>query len=392
MTSDFYIIAIYIIVIIFGILIWFFMNISINDLSYPRLFKAGSLVIFALYPVIIKKTYEIKKIYEHFPDEIAEHLNIVIFFLAFGTLVFAEIKEASIFNADRETVNSIEDTVDKTQEKVNSVKATADETQDTVNSIEDIAGTNQRTVNSVKATADKTQEKVNSVKATADETQEKVNSVKDMADKTQEVVNTVKAKVKDIGQQVSNLDEKIDNLPSTLTTEIQDSSSQEADKTQEAVNSVKTKVDDIGMQVSGLGGKIDNLPSSTFTPENQENTMPSKLYVTLVLIACSVFISIVIGVSMLYTKQVFFDKTNSILQQNSTNITGILTQVPGLETKITKIDSQQKQMQEQMQEQIQEQKEMKTLLLDQIQKLSKKIDIQQSVHKPSDQDSSSTKK
>ena len=215
--------------------------------------------------------------------------------MACGILFFAEIKEAAIFNADRETVNSIEDTVDETQETVSSVKTTADETQETVSSIEDMAGA-----------------------------------------------------------------------------------------TQEAVNLVETKVDNIGRQVSDLGEKIANLPS-TLTPESQENAVPSKFYVTMVLIACSVFISIVIGGSMFYTEQFFSSKTNSILQENSNKMADII--VSGLDTTITKIDSLQKNMQEQMQDQ--RQKEMKNLL-DQIQKLSKKIDSQQSTPTPSYRDSSST--
>ena len=357
MTSDLYIIAIYVIIIIFGILIWFFMNISINDLSYPRLLKAGSLIIFALYPVIIKKTYE------HFPDEIAEHLNIVIFFLAFWTLVFAEIKEASIFNADRETALNIEDTVGATQRTVNLIEDTVDETQETVSS--------------VKTTADVTQRTVNSVEAMAGATQETINSVEAMADATQKTVNSVKTKMEDIDQQFSDLDDKIDNLPSKLTIESQDSSSQEA------VNSVKTKMEDIDQQFSDLDDKIDNLPSK-LTIESQEIGLPSKSYITLFLIACSVFISIVIGVSMFYTEQVFSSKTNSILQENSNNMADILNQVSGLDTTITKIDSLQKNMQEQIQEQIQMQ------MQEQIQNLSRKIDSLQSTPTPSNQDSSST--
>ena len=248
----------------------------------------------------------------------------------------------------------------------------ADETQDTVNTIEDMAGTTQRTVNTVKATAD--------------ETQGTVNLIEDKAGETQETVNSVETKVDNIGSQVSGLGEKIDNLPATLATEIQDSSSQETHKTQEAVNSVQTKVDDIGQQVSDLDDKIDNLPA-TLTLKSQENAVPSKFYVTMVLIACSVFIFIVIVFSMLHTKQVFSSKANSILQENSTNVAGLLNQVSDLDTKITKIDSLQKHTQEQMQGQIQ--KEMKNLF-DQIQNLSKKIDSQQSTLIPSNQDTSST--
>ena len=279
--------------------------------------------------------------------------------MACGILFFAEIKEASIFNADRETVNLIEDTVDETQRTVNLIEDTAGETQETVNSVED----------------------------TVDETQRTVNLIEDTAGETQETVNSVETKVDNIGRQVSGLGEKIDSLPSTLATEIQDSSSQEAHKTQEAVNSVETKVDNIGRQVSDLDEKIDNLPA-TLTSKSQENAVPSKFHVTMVLIACSVFIFMVIGVSMFHS---FSSKANSILQENSTNVAGILNQVSDLDTKITKIDSLQKHTQEQIQGQIQReiQREMKNLL-DQIQNLSKKIDSRQSTPTPSDQDSSST--
>ena len=410
-------IFVYLIAIILGITVAHLTSL-INTPIFPRILKFISISFFALYPVIIKQTAKLPML--------EEHLNIVTFLLALWIFIFAELKEVSIFNADRTKLNLIQTATGETQEMVNSVKTTAgatqravnliedtvDETQDTVNSIENMAGATQRTVSSVQTTTGTTQETVNSVKTTADETQDTVNSIEDMAnatqrtvnsvqtatgetqkmvnsvqttaDETQDTVSSVKTKVDDIGRQVSGLGEKIDNLPSTLTPESQDSSSQEADETQETVNLVETKVDNIGRQVSDLGEKIDNLPS-TLTPESQENAVPSKFYVTMVLIACSVFISIVIGGSMFYTEQFFSSKTNSILQENSNKMADII--VSGLDTTITKIDSLQKNMQEQMQDQ--RQKEMKNLL-DQIQKLSKKIDSQQSTPTPSYRDSSST--
>ena len=354
-------IVIYVVLILLLIFVWNFMKIPIVDLSPPRLLKAGSIIFFAMYPITIKLT-------EKYFTTIDEHLNFATFILACWILIVAEIKEVSIFNADRAKLSSVKTTADATQSAVNSVKTTADATQSAVNS--------------VKTTADTTQSAVNLVKTTADTTQRTVNSVKATADATQSAVNSVKAKMEDIDKQFSDLDDKIDNLPSKLTPESQDSSSEEAGATQKTVNLVKTKVENISKQFSDLNNKIRDLPSKLIL-KSQEIVLPSKFYITMVLIACSVFISIVIGASMLHTKQVFFDKTNSILQQNSTNVAGILTQVSGLDTKITKIDSLQKQMQEQ--------KEMKTLL-DQIQYLSKKIDSQQFEPKPSDQDSSSTEK
>ena len=376
-------IFIYPITIILGITIARLTSL-INALIFPRILKVLSISFFALYPLVTK----------YFD----EHSSMAMFLLACWIFISAEIKEASIFNADRtklnliqtatgetqRTVNSVQTTAGETQEMVNSVQTATGETQEMVNSVQTATGETQRTVNSVQTTAGKTQEMVNSVQTMAGETQRTVNSVQTTAGKTQEAVNLVKTKVDDIGRRISGLGEKIDNLPSTLMTESQDSSSQEAGETQEAVNLVETKVDDIGRRVSGLGEKIDNLPS-TLTTESQENAVPSKFYVTMVLIACSVFISIVIGGSMFYTEQFFSSKTNSILQENSNKMADII--VSGLDTTITKIDSQQKNMQEQMQEQ--RQKEMKNLL-NQIQKLSKKIDSQQSTPTPSDQDSSST--